>query len=273
MDPRDGFLQANGLRFHYLEWGAADSPPLLLLHGFGNEAHIWDRFAPLVAERYRVIALDSRGHGDTDHAGEYGDEHNVADFVAILEAFGIQQLTLVGFSMGGGTSILFTSRQPERVRRLVIVDRGPETNPRGRERMARAVSQARDTFLNREEALAYIRLANPKRPEELVQASLDHAFRAKPDGSYELKYDRKLRQGFGHRGTSADLWAAVEAISCPTLLVRGGDSDILAQDVAERMVQRMANARLEVVPNAGHPVMTDNPPEFNRVVSAFLLED
>lgn len=270
MEPRDGFVAANGLRFHYLAWGAPAQPPLLLLHGFGNEAHIWDVFAPLVAERYQVIALDSRGHGDSDHADEYGDEHNVADFRAILEALGIDRLSLIGFSMGGGTATLFTSRQPERVERLVIVDRGPETDPRGRERMQRAISKARDRFATREEALAYIRLANPKRPEELVQKSLNHAFRVCDDGSYELKQDRKLRRAFGHRGSSEDGWAALDAIRCPTLIVRGGDSDILAADVAEKMAKRMANARLEVVPHAGHPVMMDNPPEFNRVVAAFL---
>lgn len=272
MDPRDGFADANGLRFHYLEWGAAAQPPLLLLHGFGNEAHIWDLFAPLVAQRYHVVALDSRGHGDSDHAADYGDEQNVADFEGILGALGIQQLTLAGFSMGGGTATIFTSRHPERVERLVIVDRGPETDPRGRERMQRAFSKARSTFPNREEALAYIRLANPQRPEELVQKSLNHAFRAREDGSYELKQDRKLREGFGHRLSHEDGWAMLDLIRCPTLIVRGGDSDILAPDVAQRMTECLLNAQLEVVPHAGHPVMMDNPPEFNRVVSRFLLE-
>ena len=245
--------------------------PLFLLHGFGNEAHIWDRFAPLVGDRYHVFALDSRGHGDSEHAPEYGDEHNVADFTAILAALGIQRLALVGFSMGGGTAMLFTRRNPERIERLVIVDRGPETDPRGRERMARAIGKARTSFPNRDEALAYIRLANPKRPEELVQKSLNHAFRPMQDGSYRLKQDEKLRTGFGHHGSGEDLWAIAAAIECPTLIVRGGDSDILAQDVAERMAQVMPNAELVVVPNASHPVMMDNPPGFNRVTSEFLL--
>jgi esterase len=272
MEPQEGFVTANGLRFHYLEWGVAAAPPLVLLHGFGNEAHIWDLFAPLVAGRYRVLALDSRGHGDSDHAAEYGDEHNLADLEAILDALGITRLTLVGFSMGGGTATIFASRNPDRLERLVIVDRGPETDPRGRERMARAISKARSSFPSREDALAYIRLANPRRPEELVQKSVNHAFRASDDGSYELKQDRKLREGFGHRLSNQDGWAMLDLIRCPTLIVRGGDSDILAPDVAQRMADRMPDARLEVVPNAGHPVMMDNPAEFNRVVADFLLE-
>lgn len=271
MDPSDGFVQANGLQLHYLEWGSASNPPLLLLHGFGNEAHIWDRFAPTVSERYHVFALDSRGHGDSDHAGEYGDELNASDTIAVCEALGLQKLSLVGFSMGGGNAIILTSRQPERVERLVIVDRGPVSNPRGRERMNQAVSQAKSVFPNAEEALAYIRLANPRRPEELVQSSLQHAFRALPGGSYELKYDQKLREGrTSHRGSAVDWWKCLGEIRCPTLIVRGGESDILAQDVAEKMLTVLPQATLEVVPGAGHPVMMDNPEGFNRVVSAWL---
>lgn len=271
MTPNDGFVQANGLRLHYLEWGSADHPPLLLLHGFGNQAHMWDLFAPTVAGRYHVYALDSRGHGDSDHAQEYGDELNASDTAAVIDALGLRRLTLVGFSMGGANAMIVTSRQPDLVERLIIVDRGPHGGEAGRQRMARALSQARATFPNRDEALAYIRLANPKRPEELVQRSLDHAFRAQPDGSYQLKYDQKLRDRFmAGSAAGVDLWKCLEGIHCPVLIVRGGDSDVLLPDVAETMVQMLPNARLEVVPGAGHNVAQDQPDAFNRVAGAFL---
>jgi len=271
MEPRDGFVTANGLRFHYLEWGAPSSPPLLLLHGFGNQAHIWDPFAQTVAGRYRVFALDSRGHGDSDHAAEYDDQLNADDTLAVVEDLGLQRPTLIGFSMGAANAMIVLSRRPELVERLVLVDRGPESDPRGRERMARAMSQVRGAFPNREEALAYTRLANPRRSEELVQASLAHAFRQLPDGSYELKSDQKLRDRFlGHAGSGTDLWKCLDAVRCPTLIVRGGESDVLPAAVAEKMVQMLPDASLVVVPHAGHTVMLDNPAEFNRVVGAWL---
>jgi pimeloyl-ACP methyl ester carboxylesterase len=270
-EPRDGFVQANGLRLHYCEWGHASKPPLLLLHGFGNQAHIWDPFAETVVDRFHIYALDSRGHGDSDHAGEYGDTHNADDTVAVIDALGLTRLTLIGFSMGAANAMILISRRPDIVERLVIVDRGPESDPRGRERMARAISQARATFPDRDEALAYIRMANPRRSEALVQASLQHAFRALPDGTYQLKYDQKLRDRFmGHGGSGVDLWNCLEAVKCPTLIVRGGESDILPPAVAERMVDMLPDARLEIVPGAGHTVMLDNPEGFNRVVGAFL---
>ncbi|HEX6513861.1 MAG TPA: alpha/beta hydrolase, partial [Chloroflexota bacterium] len=137
MPPRDGFLTVNSLRLHYLEWGEPTRPPLLLQHGFGNQAHIWDPFAATVADRYHVFALDSRGHGDSDHADDYGDELNASDTLAACEALGLQRLTLIGFSMGGANALICVSRRPELVERLVLVDRGPDSDPRGRERMAR----------------------------------------------------------------------------------------------------------------------------------------
>lgn len=271
MEPREGYVDANGLRLHYLEWGSAGDQPLLLLHGFGNQAHIWDPFADTVCDRYHIYALDSRGHGDSDHAEAYGDELNAGDTLAVCDALGLSRITLVGFSMGAANALIVISRRPGLVDRLVLVDRGPESNPEGRARMSRAISQARSAFPNRDEALAYIRMANPRRSEDLVQASLRHAFRELPDGSYQLKYDQKLRERFlGHTGSGVDLWTCLEAVRCPTLLVRGGESDILAPTVAERMVAMLPDARLEVVPNAGHTVMLDNPSGFNRVVGAFL---
>jgi esterase len=271
VEAHDAFVSANGLRFHYVEWGAPASPPLLLLHGFANQAHIWDPLAQTVAHRYHVFALDSRGHGDTDHAEEYGDDLNARDTLAVCDALGLDRLTLIGFSMGAANAMISLARRPELVQRLVLVDRGPETDPRGRQRMAHAIGQARSAFPNREEALAYIRLANPRRPEELVEESLKHAFRGMPDGSYQLKYDQRLPGRFlGYGGSGIDLWKCLEAIRCPTLLVRGGESDILAQDVAERMVAMLPDARLEIVPFAGHTVMLDNPAGFNGVVGAFL---
>jgi len=270
--PRDGFVQANGLRFHYLEWGFEQSPPMLLLHGFGNQAHIWDPFAETVAGRYHAYALDARGHGESDRADDYGDRHNADDVLAVCDALGLARLTLIGFSMGAAASMIAVSRRPDLAERLVLVDRGPESDPRGRERMARAMSQARASFPTRKEALAYIRLANPRRPEELVQASLQHAFRQLPDGSYQLKQDPKLRERFvsGGGGPGADLWACLRAVRCPTLIIRGGDSDVLPAEVAERMVRMLPEAELVVVPNAGHTVMLDNPAEFNRAVGEWL---
>ncbi|HUZ78300.1 MAG TPA: alpha/beta hydrolase [Chloroflexota bacterium] len=264
-------VPANGLRLHYLEWGDTGTPTVLL-HGFGNEAHIWDLFAPAIVPRCHVFAPDARGHGDSQWAPEYGAEHNAADLAALLDALGLPAINLVGFSMGGMCSLLYASDHPERVERLVLVDVGPAASPGGTQNIRQVVQRARDVFPSAGEALAYIRLANPRRSEELVQASLRHAFRRQDDGTYRLKSDPALRQGAASqpRPSEEQLWERLGRIACPCLIVRGAESPQLSQATAERMLEVLPNARLEVVSGAGHTVMMDNPAGFEAVVSSFL---
>ncbi|MHB8619136.1 MAG: alpha/beta fold hydrolase [Chloroflexota bacterium] len=267
----DGSIHAHGLIFHYLEWGSPDSPPLVLLHGFGNQAHLWDGFAPTAAARHHVYAFDLRGHGDTEHAETYGNRLNAQDLEALVDALSLAPFGLVGFSMGGIASMLYASDHPNAVSRLVLVDVGPEMDPRGLARLKATIGQARSTFATRDETLAYIRLANPRMSEGLVVQALGYAFRPRSDGSYEMKYDERLRASFGRGGTgSASLWERLTRIGCPTLIVRGEDSDLFMHDTALRMLDVLPDARLETVAGAGHAAMLDNPEGFNAAVGAFL---
>src|SRR5690606_11887164 len=124
--PRDLFLEANRLRLHLLEWdGGGRGRPVLLLHGFQEHAHAWDRTAPLLAATgLRVLALDMRGHGDSEWIGRDGYYHfadYVADLAAIVRQLG-GRVTLVGHSMGGNAAILYAGTEPERVGGLVVIE-------------------------------------------------------------------------------------------------------------------------------------------------------
>ena len=125
--PRDGEVEAGGLRFHYLEWGRNDAPPALLLHGIGQQCHSWDFISLALSDRYRIIALDARGHGDTQWPddGDYSLEAHQRDLDAVVEAMGLKDFVLIGHSMGGRNGYVFASRRPELVKALVIVDTGP----------------------------------------------------------------------------------------------------------------------------------------------------
>jgi pimeloyl-ACP methyl ester carboxylesterase len=111
---------SHGLELHVLEW-SQEGVPLVLLHGLGNEAHLWDDFVPAVAPHYRVLALDQRGHGDSDWDPEarYDAESMTDDLESVLRAFDIDRLVLVGFSMGGRVAMTFAGRHPERLAGLV----------------------------------------------------------------------------------------------------------------------------------------------------------
>jgi pimeloyl-ACP methyl ester carboxylesterase len=279
---------AHGNPLHLLEW-SREGVPLLLLHGFGNEAHIWDDFAPEVAPHYRTLALDHRGHGDSawDPEGRYALEVLVDDLECVTRALGIERMVLVGHSLGGRVATLYGGRHPEQLAGLVLVDIGPELDARGILRIRQDVeTNVEPSFASVEEYARMLSLAYPAgRPEALLRMAR-HGLVRREDGSYALKMDPALRGAAGgphetpeeaaqrERQVAEAMWQALGRIPCPTLLVRGAASDVLAADVADRMVEEvLADARLAVVPQAGHSVMTDNPEGFRAAVAGFVLTD
>ncbi|MCI0440578.1 MAG: alpha/beta hydrolase [Chloroflexi bacterium] len=276
--PQDRFINANGLRFHYLEWGDAGSPPVLLLHGFAQTCHSWDFVALSLCDRFRVIALDQRGHGDSDWApdGDYSPETQQKDIHAIVQALDIKDMLLMGLSMGGRNSFTYAASHPERVRALVIVDAGPENRRDGGTNIRNFVSQD-DELDSVDEFVQRVLRYNPRRDPVQVRGSIMHNLKQLPSGKWTWKYDKRLRspeRRFGQQDLAVTqrLWGYLESLKCPTLVVRGAQSDVIAMETAEAMHQRIPNGRLATVERAGHLVMGDNPAGFEKVVTAFLAE-
>lgn len=258
---------------------------MLLLHGFGNEAHVWDDFAPLVAPHYRVLAMDHRGHGDSDRdaEGRYGYDSLVADVEAVIDQLGIERLVVVGHSMGGRTAIRFAARHAERMAGLVIVDAGPDLDWRGVLKIRDDAARAPDSFASVREFEAQLARALPMAPPEVISRLARHALRERPDGRFEHKLDPFFRRGISQQaapeemakasqGESVELWDALAKVSCPTLLVRGAASDVLSPETADRMVDEvLPEGTLVVVAQAAHAVMVENPAGFNRAVCEFVL--
>jgi pimeloyl-ACP methyl ester carboxylesterase len=261
--------------------------PLLQLHGYGNEAHLWDDYAPTVAPYYRVLALDQRGHGDSDWDAErrYEIPTLAADVEALTAELGIERLVLVGFSMGGRVATLFAGRQPERLAGLVLVDVGPEVDPRGSLRIRQEVEEQRSpAFASVEEYAELLSRNYPAGRREALLRMARFGLRQRPDQRFELKMDPSLRGGFGVASRSSEdaaeaerasvqaQWEALARVTCPTLVVRGAASDVFSPETADRMVEEvLRDGRLAVVPHAAHSVMTDNPEGFEAAVNAFVL--
>lgn len=273
--PQDKFVTANGMRFHYLEWGSAANPPMLLLHGFAQTCHSWDFVALGFSDDYRVIVLDQRGHGDSDWAadGDYSPETQQNDISAVVREIGLEDFTLMGLSMGGRNSFTYAANNQDRVRALVIVDAGPQNMQQGTQNIRNFVQQddeldSVDAFVER--VLKY----NPRRAPEQIRGSIMHNLKQLPNGKWTWKYDKRLRRPGRRMGSDPEtekrLWGYLEALQCPTLLVRGGASDIIAMDTADKMHAVIPNSQLATIDGAGHLVMGDSPAGFQRAVTEFL---
>ena len=233
------------LRFHYLEWGSPDAPPIVLLHGGHQSAHSWDLVSLYLAQRYRVLALDQRGHGDSEWPRdvEYSNSAMSLDAEAFIETLGLQRPILMGHSMGGRNSLLLTRRNPSRLRALVVVDVGPEVSDRGREVIAGFV-QANQEFDDLEHFVANVRKYDPYRSREHIERTVKYNMLQRADGKYVSKCDATPRR-LGLVRASGPLENITlddaRAFDLPTLLVRGANSRILTEEA--RAFPRRAAAR------------------------------
>jgi esterase len=270
-DFTSGNLDIGGLSFHYIDWGG-DGPPLVMLHGLSGHARTWDHTAAALSDRYRVLALDQRGHGDSDWAPQYGIGPMTADLLAFMNALQLPEVTLMGLSMGGIVSFVFAAAHPGRVRRLMVLDIGPEIAPVGARNISAAMASS-DVFASEDEAFAQARAANPRPTDEALRHRVRHNLRSLPDGTLTFKYDKALRsQPTAWLELTADqLWAAWRSVRCPVLLVRGGDSPILAAETAQRMLAENPNAAFASIPDCGHSITLDSPQGLLDALSPWLL--
>lgn len=270
--PEDKFVSVNGMRLHYLDWGNSDKPPMLLLHGGAQSAHSWDFFALAMRDDFHIIALDQRGHGDSDwsEAGDYDTAFHVADVQAFTAAIGFERFVLMGLSMGGRNAYSFAATSPARVQRLVVIDVGPDIQAEGR-RHIREFLEGTETFESFDWLVERVRRFNPRRPEAQIRGSLLNNLKQLEDGRWTWKHDRRrgIRRDRGGEMTEI-AWAELGSITAPTLIVRGAESNILSRETATRMHHTVKNSQLVEVPNAGHLVPGDNPLAFEQVVRAFL---
>ena len=271
--PQDKEVMAGGLRFHYLDWGNQDREPLLLLHGIAQQAHSWDFISLALSDRYHILALDARGHGDSQWAadGDYSLEAHQQDLDAFVEAMGLEGFILVGLSMGGRNGYVFASRRPEKVKALVIVDTEPEGTRQGSQRIRRFLTLPDELDSYKEFAQRIQKYSG--RPSWLVYGSLKYIIRQLPNGKWTWKYDKAIHspRSWPPNWPSERLWQCLKSIQCPTLVVRGANSDLFRPATMHRMLKVIPNGRGALVPGAGHLVPGDNPAGFLEALNPFLF--
>jgi len=272
---REGRIDSEGLRLRWVEWGAIDAPPIVALHGLRSFAYTWEPVALALADRFRVIALDQRGRGESDWDPQrrYFTEHYLLDLEALVAQLGLTRFVLLGHSMGGANAFVYASLHPDRVAGLVIEDMGPgaSSGSAGSSRIKGELGGTPDAFASWSDAEAYWRAQRPHAPAEAVQSRLKYTLRERPDGRVAWRYDLEgIRRARMDPALQVDLWPYVADLRCPTLVIRGADSDFLSRATAEEMARRNTNLRWVEIDAASHYVHDDNLPAFNRALGQFL---
>jgi pimeloyl-ACP methyl ester carboxylesterase len=239
-------------------WGEG-APRLFFIHGLGHGCFIWHHIVPSLAHLGAAMAVDLRGHGDSprDPLETYAVQTHVLDVLATLRGACPEPVIVVGHSIGAEIALRVAAAQPGWVRRLVLVDGGPELDDAALEALRQQFSEQPWSYSTIEEYAQRLRQNLPLAAPPLLRLVAAQALRADSAGGFRLKCDRALVNCLGSKGTS--IWPLFRAISIPMLAIRGAGSAILPRSVAVRMTRENPRCVLQSVPLAGHAVMLDNP--------------
>ena len=259
-DPRRLPFVSQGLSLNAWAWGEETAPPLVLLHGVRDHARSWDRIAAAFAGRYRVIAPDLRGHGDSAWSGFYPAEAFLLDLAEVARTFELAPFDLIGHSLGGNIGLRYAGLYPEQVRRVVAIEglshspalatKPIETRLRDWIAAQRAMKPPR-RYASLEEATARLAAEHPRLDADFAAHLTAHGVRANGDGTVSFKFDPALRAFPPVEMTPEDaarLWSLVEA---PALLIYGAQS-WASNPVADGRARHFRNAEVVTLENAGH---------------------
>lgn len=251
--------------------------PVLFVHGFSHNRFVWEKLGRQLDPALRPIAVDLRGHGDSDWSpeGHYHPRDYALDLPATLDALGIERALVVAHSLGGNAATLFAAEAPERVEGLVLVDTGPALSLNGMMHIARDVSEAIQSYESVDAFRARLAMTHPLGDSEVIGRLAETGVVRRRDGRFEPAIDPGVLAGSAETEDlallEAELWEALARIQCPTLVVRGGLSAILEKRVARRMVDEiLVDGRLETLERAGHGVMLDDGPGLLDCVDTFV---
>jgi pimeloyl-ACP methyl ester carboxylesterase len=260
----------DGRRLSSLVWG--DGPPeLVFLHGGAQNAHTWDTVALALDRPLLAIDLPGHGHSDGGREGSLHPHGNAEDVATVIRALAPDAAAVIGMSLGGIAALALTDAEPELVRSLVLVDITPGVTAE-KAKAITAFVRGPESFASFDDILARTVEHNPTRSVSSLRRGILHNAEQRDDGSWVWRFAR-------HRGLERTddggpdygaLWAVVERIRVPVLLVRGMRPQSVVDDADEaELLRRCASARVERIAEAGHSVQGDAPVELAMLIDAF----
>jgi pimeloyl-ACP methyl ester carboxylesterase len=269
-NAEDRFINVNGMRIHYLEWGSPDKPPLIMLHGIGRVAHTFDHIAPHFASKYRVMAVDMRGHGDSawDSKGAYLVEDYVKDIEAMAQQLRLRNIVIWGNSTGGRVAQVFAGLHPDLVAAVISEDVGPERPREIADGMtARLKQEDEKGWASEDELLAQQKAGSPRTGEDILRAYVHFGSKRRADGRVIWKRDPAIGNGF----VPTELWQFVSKIKSPIIYILGGRSTIVPARTQDELRKVLPQAEIVTIPGVGHYPSEENPVEFLAIADKFLV--
>eukprot|EP01084_Bolivina_argentea_P149736 261546_1 len=282
MRPATEFITINGLQHHIAHWNRDNYDPnkgiLLLLHGFNQTYHSWEEFALKIASLgYWCIAPDKRGMGESERASSYkGYQRNILvdDVYKIITHYvnnTKQKITVIGMSMSAVHSIVLAVTYPQIVDKLVIIDNAPKVKRSGQTNIQSVVGKRWNTFDN---AVKDIVKFNKYRTRKNIIKRLKYSleFDLYDDNKWSWKFDLQyfITMKSAMNESPDIMWNYMKQVKCPTLMVYGENSDLISDEIAQKVVSCLQNGQLVKIYNAGHSVVGDNLNEFYRKVVPFI---
>jgi pimeloyl-ACP methyl ester carboxylesterase len=272
IDPQSSrFVNANGQTIHYLDWGGAGRP-ILLLHGLRDQVHEWDTIAPLLRPLGRVIALDQRGHGASSHPPTgYAPEDFAADLAAFCAALALPASVIIGHSLGGRTAYLYAADHPEQVIALAVIDIGADAAPATIPGAITALRAGYGPFQTHDEATRAL-LGGGHRPSASMRHYLEYNLHHDAAGRLAWRYSLDATVEATRLSRARAYWDVVRRLRVPTLLVRGARSEILSPAEAARFCAAVPDHRCTLVeiPGAGHLAPQARPRELAATLHDWL---
>ena len=270
LGPRDRYVKNGPVRLHYTDWGGEHLPPMVLLHGMRDSALSWDVFASSMAGEYRVLGLDSRGHGHSDWAGQggYTFEHHVSDVRTLFDALDLDDAIIVGHSVGGRYAWAYAVENPDRVRALIVVDIDPDPENTQTARDFSDISEEPDSWETLDQFVRRLRSRQIYTGESALLAQAEAVSKLNNEGKYVWKADIRIVTEYER----PDLWDSWGRIRCPVLLIRGRQSRLLTHETAVRMREALpaSQVRLAELEGGGHWFHQDFPGAFEAAVRWFV---
>jgi len=282
--PTSHYFYSQRLKLHYVDWGNADKPPLLLIHGGRDHARNWDWVAEDLRRDFHVIAPDLRGHGDSQWAvgGSYAMVDYTLDVDQLLRALGINEITVIGHSLGGSIALQYTGTYADKVKKVVAIEGlGPppemlKQNPPAHQRMKVWIGEMRalarrhpHRYASLDEAVARMQEANPRlTPEQARHLTVYGCYRDE-DGTYLWKFDNYVRATSPYLFNMQDAFDIWTQVTCPVLLLRGTESWASDPELDGR-AKAFRDYTFFNIEKAGHWVHHDQLAIFLRLVREFL---